>query len=112
MLIGQLNLHAADNAAGGLVRFVVHSAMKQSILKITIAILTLGSPVVAQDQDSNPPEQKPGSVSRAVDHLLNYLNMAGTTKASDFHPLTQRERRDIYVKTMINPLGYVMAGFS
>ena len=38
--------------------------------------------------------------------------MAGTTKASEFRPLTQRERTHIYLKTMANPLGYIKAGFS
>ena len=38
--------------------------------------------------------------------------MAGAEKASDFQPLTQQERTQIYVKTMVNPLGYFKAGFS
>ncbi len=38
--------------------------------------------------------------------------MAGTTKARDFRPLTQRERTRIYLKTMANPLGYLKAGTS
>jgi hypothetical protein len=38
--------------------------------------------------------------------------MAGTVKARNFRPLTQRERTQLYVKTMMNPLGYVKAGFS
>jgi hypothetical protein len=96
----------------GLMQVEGYSAMNRTIVTILMMILTLGSSVVAQDQDSTAPDQKPGSVSRAVDHLLNYLNMAGTTKASEFQPLTQRERRNIYVKTMVNPLGYIKAGFS
>ena len=93
-------------------RFAGHSEMNRTILKLLMFVLTLGLPVVAQDQDSTGPEEKPSSVSRSVDHLLNYLNMAGTTKASEFRPLTRRERTDIYVKTMVNPLGYMKAGFS
>jgi hypothetical protein len=51
-------------------------------------------------------------VAKGADYLLNYLNMAGTNKASDFRPLTQRERTHIYLKTMVNPFGYVKAGLS
>jgi hypothetical protein len=47
-----------------------------------------------------------------IDHLFNYLNMAGAEKASEFQPLTQRQRTQIYVKTMVNPLGYLKGGFS
>jgi len=43
---------------------------------------------------------------------VNYLNMAGATKAKDFKPLTQSERTKLYLKTMVNPLGYVKTGFS
>jgi hypothetical protein len=68
--------------------------------------------MAAQSQDSNTAEQKPHAVRRAVDDIFNYLNMAGTTKASDFRPLTQRERTQIYLKTMVNPLGFLAAGFS
>jgi hypothetical protein len=98
----------------GNIKSGAHSATNQEIcgLILFLYLLTLGPPVVAQDQDSTAPEQKSGSVSRVVDHLLNYLNMAGTTKASEFRPLTQRERTDIYFKTMVNPLGYIKAGFS
>ena len=86
--------------------------MSRTIRRLVILVLMMGVSVAAQDQESTAPEQKSGSVSRAVDHLLNYLNMAGTTKASDFRPLTQRERTNIYLKTMVNPLGYFKAGFS
>ena len=72
-----------------------------------MVILALNAPMAAQKQDStsNP-------VSRAIGYLFNYLNMAGTTRASDFRPLTQRERTHLYVKTMINPFSFLKAGFS
>ena len=38
--------------------------------------------------------------------------MAGAEKASEFRPLTQKQRTQIYLKTMVNPLGYMKAGFS
>lgn len=66
----------------------------------------------AQMEDSGSNQPNPGKMNRTIDNLFNYLNMAGATKASDFQPLTQRERRQIYIKTMINPLGYLKAGFS
>jgi len=38
--------------------------------------------------------------------------MAGATKASQFRPMDQQERTHLYFKTMINPLGFIKAGFS
>jgi len=81
-------------------------------LNILVLILVSASFLAAQDGDSATVEQKPGATGRVVNQLFNYLNMAGTTKASDFRPLTQRERNQIYVKTMLNPLGYLKAGSS
>jgi hypothetical protein len=72
----------------------------------------LGQLVSAQSQDSTTPEQKSNPARKGIDHLFNYLNMAGTTKASNFRPLTQRERTHLYFKTMVNPLGYIKAGLS
>jgi hypothetical protein len=67
----------------------------------------------AQDQDdSTPATQTAGPSDKGIDYLLNYLNMAGTKKSSEFQPLSQRERTRIYAKTMINPLGFVKAGLS
>jgi len=76
---------------------------------VVLAIAPLES--VAQSEDSVTAEQL-NTTHRTVNNLLNYLNMAGTTEASDFQPLTQRERTQIYLKTMANPLGYMKAGFS
>ncbi|HXY13641.1 MAG TPA: hypothetical protein VEI01_10695 [Terriglobales bacterium] len=82
------------------------------MLHKAILVLMLGRLVSAQNQDSPPQEQKSSPVAKGVDYLFNYLNMAGTMKASDFRPLTQKERTHLYFKTMVNPLGYVKAGFS
>ena len=68
--------------------------------------------MTAQSQDSDATEQKSSIASRGMSQVFNYLNMAGTEKASEFQPLTQHERNQIYVKTMVNPLGYLKAGFS
>jgi hypothetical protein len=82
--------------------------MNKSSCGLAILVLMLLRPVSAQNQDSTTPEQK----SSRVDYLFNYLNMAGTTQASHFRPLTQRERTNLYLKTMVNPFGYVKAGSS
>jgi hypothetical protein len=86
--------------------------MNRSICGLVILVLALDLVGASQDQNSTTPEQEAKSASRAIDSLFNYLNMAGTLKSADFRPLSQRERTNIYWKTMINPLGYVKAGFS
>src|SRR5262249_15255937 len=83
------------------------SAMNKSCRGVAILALMLGQLVSAQSQDSTTPEQKSNPARKGIDHLFNYLNMAGTTKASNFRPLTQRERTHLYFKTMVNPLGYI-----
>jgi hypothetical protein len=76
-------------------------------------LVTLWTPlVVAQNQGDETSSKKSGPVAKSVDYLFNYLNMAGAKKASDFQPLTQRERTHLYFKTMVNPLGFVKAAFS
>jgi hypothetical protein len=85
---------------------------KKSICGLALFLFTLTSLMVAQTKDPKTTDAKPNAVSRTIDNLFNYLNMAGAEKASEFQPLTQRQRRQIYVKTMVNPLGYLKAGFS
>ena len=79
---------------------------------IAVVVVTMGCLAAAQNQNSSSADQTSKSISKPVGYLLNYLNMAGAKKASEFKPLTQRERTQIYFKTMVNPLGYVKAGFS
>ena len=86
--------------------------MTQSSCWVAVLVLMLGPPLFAQNQDSTSDEHKPTSVGKGIDYLFNYLNMAGTMRASDFQPLTQRERAHLYLKTMVNPFGYIKAGFS
>jgi len=76
--------------------------------RLATLILLLAPPSAAQNQSPNTTAEK----SKGIDYLLNYLNMAGTNKASDFRPLTQRERTHLYLKTMVNPFSFVKAGFS
>jgi hypothetical protein len=59
--------------------------------------------------------QAQGQTSRlqkTVSRLENYLNMAGAQTASDFRPLNQRERNDLYFKSLINPWGLAKAATS
>jgi len=74
--------------------------------------LLLASPLKAQSQTSTANADRVGPTERGVGYLFNYLNMAGTKKATEFRPLTQEERTQIYLKTMVNPLGYGKASFS
>src|SRR5215831_3987405 len=63
-------------------------------------------------QSPEAADQEPSPVSRGVEYVFNYLNMAGTMHADQFVPLSQRERTRIYWKTMVNPLGYLKAATS
>ena len=85
---------------------------KQSICGLGILLLTFVPLIAAQTEDAEINEPKRGTVNRAVDELFNYLNMAGAENASNFRPLTQGQRTQIYLQTMVNPLGYLKAGFS
>lgn len=77
-----------------------------------ILLLTPAAPAAPQAGPQSTQPENQNTVSRGVDYVLNYLNMAGTQTASNFRPLTQAERNHLYVKTMVNPLGYIKAGFS
>jgi hypothetical protein len=86
--------------------------MTKLIVVLDIIVVATGPLAAAQNQNSPPVQEESKSIGKPVDLLLNYLNMAGTTKASEFRPLTQNERTHLYLKTMVNPLGYFKAGFS
>jgi hypothetical protein len=84
----------------------------QSSCFVAILLLTVGPLLSAQDQESTSDQHESTAVGKGIDYLFNYLNMAGTMQASEFRPLTPRERTHLYLKTMVNPLGYIKAGFS
>ncbi len=86
--------------------------MNKSIHLLAIAILSVTLTLAAQNSEPQPAEQESESARKPLDLLFNYLNMAGTLKASEFEPLDQSERTHLYLKTMVNPLGYIKAGFS
>ena len=66
----------------------------------------------AQDQSTATPPTHSGPVNQGIDFIFNYLNMAGTNTAAQFKPMTQSERTHLYLKTMINPIGYFKVAFS
>jgi hypothetical protein len=68
--------------------------------------LLLALQLPAHSQIPNATSGEVGPIDRGIDLLFNYLNMAGTKKTTEFKPLTQKERTQLYLKTMINPLGY------
>jgi len=80
--------------------------------RVAILILLLTPLSAAQTQESDNAKGKPNKFSRGVDYFFNYLNMAGARKASDFQPLSQEERTQLYLKTLVNPLSYIKAGLS
>jgi hypothetical protein len=87
----------------------------ECICGLFFLLFTLAAHATAQSQESvttEPEPDAPGAAHRTINILFNYLNMAGTLKASEFKPLTQPERTKIYFRTMVNPIGYLKAGFS
>lgn len=80
--------------------------------KIVVAVVLLTVLSAAQNRDSDAATEKSNKSSAGLDYLFNYFNMAGTRKASDFRPLSQEERTHLYLKTLVNPLGYMKAGLS
>jgi hypothetical protein len=87
----------------------------QDKVKLNAALILcvfLVSPVLAQDQSAATSSNNSGPGDKGVAYLLNYLNMAGTKKATEFRPMTQRERTRLYLETMVNPLGFAKAGLS
>src|SRR5438552_19194504 len=86
--------------------------MNKSICGLGIFALTFVPLVPAQNQSSVAEDEKSSTVSRATDYVLNYLNMAGTQKASEFRPLNQPQWTRIILKTIVNPLRHHDGGSS
>ena len=84
--------------------------MKQYVRVLALLVPLLA--ILAEGQNSPSAQEESAKVGKSLGFLFNYLNMAGTTKADQFRPLVQEERTEIYLKTMVNPLGYIKAGFS
>jgi len=79
-------------------------------VQIVSILLLLCSALCAQDQNTDANKSNP--FTKGLDHLFNYLNMAGTEKAAEFKPMTQSERNHFYYKSMVNPFTFVKAGLS
>ena len=83
----------------------------KSACKLVILFLAWVPLLAAQDQSDNT-SQHSAAVDKGIDLIFNYLNMAGAKKAADFQPMTQPERNRLYIKTMVNPIGFFKVGFS
>jgi len=79
------------------------------IVLIPLVAQALSVPLFAQEQTETT-EKKPAA--GVINHLLDYLNMAGTRNSNEFQPQTQAERTRRYLKTWVNPISYVKAAFS
>ena len=86
--------------------------IQKCIGELAIFVLAVSTLVAAQSQSSVTAGQRSAAADRTVNDLFNYLNMAGTEKAGEFRPLTQQQRTQIYLRTMINPFGFIKAGLS
>jgi len=86
----------------------------QTLIFAMLIVLLASPPAAAQDPPANTEGGNGDSgVSRkGIGYLIGYLNMAGSTNANAFRPLKQSERNRLYLKSLINPFGYVKAGFS
>jgi hypothetical protein len=91
------------------------SATRKLVRRVAIAILLCAPSLKAQNestaQTTAPSATESRPPNKGIDLLLNSFNMTGT-KSGAFKPMTQRERTQLYLKTMINPVGYIKAGFS
>jgi hypothetical protein len=67
-----------------------------------LLILLISLPIRAQES----------KVKRTITNFENYLNMAGSQTAKDFHPLSQNERTSLYLRSLINPWGFAKAAAS
>src|SRR5215469_10227561 len=86
--------------------------IRKCICELAMFVLAFGATAAPQTQNSITADTRTKAGERTVNNLFNYLNMAGTEKANEFQPLTQRQRTRIYLKTMINPFGFIKAGLS
>lgn len=59
-----------------------------------------------------PAEAQKSITEKAVTGFEDYLNMEGLKTAQDFHPLTQEEKAQRYLKSLINPWGFLKVAAS
>src|ERR1700744_2635694 len=82
------------------------------VKQLAVAMLALSALSLGQANPDDAQENKPNPFTRSAQQVFNYLNMADVKTGDDFVPLTQQERTKIYVRTMINPIGFAKAAFS
>lgn len=82
---------------------------KTRIVSILLVAQALSVPLFAQEQTD---ATEKGRVTGVINNILDYINMAGTKKSNEFQPLTQAERTRNYLKTWVNPIGYLKVAFS
>lgn len=66
----------------------------------------------ARAQPSGSQPDQGSAIQKAAARLQDYLNMAGSQTARDFSPLTQGERTNLFLKSLINPWGYFKGAMS
>ncbi|HEY2912638.1 MAG TPA: hypothetical protein VGK21_04715 [Candidatus Angelobacter sp.] len=76
---------------------------------LLVIAVSLAAQAQSQSQTNTNSTQ---SDSRLAGSVFNLLNMAGTEKSKEFHPMTQAERNHLYFSTMINPLSFARCAFS
>ena len=69
-------------------------------------------PAVFAQASKDPAPSAEESGNFALDAVFGYLNMAGTNKVSDFKPLTQHKRNQLYKKALVNPVWYFRGAVS
>src|SRR6478672_13814749 len=83
------------------------------LYRCIFALVVISSAVPAHSQSAAQSDASTTqSSSRLAGSVFNLLNMAGTEKSKQFHPLTQAERKRLYFNTMINPLSFARCAFS
>lgn len=80
---------------------------------IGLLLFACGEPAMSQAPDPQSASAGgSGIVNNVTNKLFAYLNMAGTKTASDFRPLSHRERNVIYGRSLINPFWYFKGAMS
>ena len=86
--------------------FSFHSGARIALaLTLTFALVC---PAWCQDIDrTQTAEPETGRSSGFMSYVMGYLNMANQGESREFHPLTQKERNQIFTKSLINPIWYL-----
>ena len=78
------------------------------VVAVSFAVHAQSQPAAQKQTDTSSTQ----SGSKLIHSVFNLLNMAGTEKSKEFHPMTQAERNHLYFSTMINPLSFARCAFS